>query len=292
MNRAFNIQKLFLFPSIVLLLLVAIVPFLYMLFLSFQDYSMAIPEKDGSFIGFGNYITIFTNDTFYEVIKVSAYFIFLSLSVELFLGLLIAFILYDNLKNKIIIPIVSIPIMIAPITVGLIWLLLLQGEYGLVDYIFNKIGLFTESSLLANSKTALFAVILVDIWQWTPFFVLLFFAGLLSIPNEPVESAKMDGASKLRIFKDIQLPLMFPIVIVTILIRFIEAVKEFDKVYILTGGGPGNETELFSLLGWRINFRSWDIGLGSAYITVLYISILIIVFGFLKLTEFNNEETK
>lgn len=260
-----------------------------MVILSFLDYSLAIPEKNGYYIGFHNYISILNNPAFHKAIKVSTIYIFSTLIIESLFGLLIAIFLFENLKNRILIPIISIPLMVAPITVGLIWLLLFQGEYGLFDFLLKKLGILENYSILSNSSTALLAIIIVDIWQWTPFFTLLFYAGLISIPNEQIESAKIDGASKFRLFMDIQIPTILPIIVVTLLIRFIEAFKEFDKVFILTGGGPGNETELFSLLGWRINFRNWDIGLGASYVTILYLAISLIIYLFLKFSKINEE---
>jgi multiple sugar transport system permease protein len=117
---------------------------------------------------------------------------------------------------------------------------------------------------------------LIDVWQWTPFVTLVLLAGLMSLPREPYEAAVMDGAGPLRIFKDMTLPLLRPIIALVLLLRGIDAFKEFDKVFIMTGGGPGTATELLSIYAYRVSFRSWDLGYGAAVAFMIYLTVLIL----------------
>jgi multiple sugar transport system permease protein len=121
-----------------------------------------------------------------------------------------------------------------------------------------------------------------DVWEWTPFVTLVILAGLLSLPREPFEAAIMDGARPWRVFRDITVPLLRPIIALVLLLRGIDAFKEFDKVFILTGGGPGNTTELLSIYTWRINFRNWDLGYGATCAFMVYLVVLILCAVFYK----------
>jgi multiple sugar transport system permease protein len=123
---------------------------------------------------------------------------------------------------------------------------------------------------------------LVDVWEWTPFVTLVVLAGLLSLPRDPFEAAIMDGARPWQVFRDITVPLMRPIIALVLLLRGIDAFKEFDKVFILTGGGPGTATELLSIYTWRINFRNWDLGYGAVNAFMVYLVVLILCAVFYK----------
>jgi multiple sugar transport system permease protein len=123
---------------------------------------------------------------------------------------------------------------------------------------------------------------LIDVWQWTPFVTLVLLAGLLSLPREPYEAAVMDGARPWQVFRDVTLPLLRPIIALVVLLRAIDAFKEFDKVFILTGGGPGIATELLSIYTYRISFKDWDLGYGAACAFMVYLVVLILCSVFYK----------
>ena len=131
--------------------------------------------------------------------------------------------------------------MLAPVAVGLIWRLLLQGDFGMVTHYLRKIGLLSQASAVFSSPGLVMpTIIAIDVWQWTPFVTLIILAGLMSLPRSPFEAATMDGAGPWRQFVDIMLPLLRPIIALVLLLRGIDAFKEFDKVFIMTGGGPGH----------------------------------------------------
>ena len=136
------------------------------------------------------------------------------------------------------------------------------------------------------------AIMLIDVWQWTPFVTLVILAGLLSLPKEPFEAAIMDGARPLQIFRDVTLPLLRPIIALVLLLRGIDAFKEFDKVFILTGGGPGISTEMLSIYTYRINFRDWDLGYGAVCAFMVYLVVLIMCSVFYKAVYWNEGRSK
>lgn len=280
-----GIAPLFVTPALVLLVLVVVGPFFYTIALSFTDFSYALPDHDGNFVGFDNYRRLVRNDpVFWGSFKTTLVFVVVSVSIEMVLGFLAALILASQLvRRRFVLTLVLVPMMLAPVAVGLIGKLLLQGEFGMLTYYLRELGLMGEqTAMLGDPKLALVAVVIMDIWQWTPFVTLVLLAGMLSLPRSPFEAAIMDGASRARILWDVTLPMMRPIIALVLLLRSIDAFKEFDKVFILTGGGPGTATELLSIYTWRVNFRDWDLGYGAVCAFMVYLVVLILCSVFYK----------
>ena len=197
--------------------------------------------------------------------------IVVALPVEFIAGLFVAVLVSQHMKlRKFVVPIIIIPMIIAPTVVGLIWGLNLNPNYGPVGILLRNMGVAPEG-LLATEKTALGTIIGIDIWQWTPFMFLLFLAGLCGLPSAPLEAAAVDGASSWQVFKRITLPGLKPIFITAFLLRFTDVYKIFDVIWITTVGGPGNSTESMSTFGYRVNFLYWHIGYGAAVVMIIYL---------------------
>ena len=205
-------------------------------------------------------------------------------SVEFVLGFALALLLFHHIqRRRVVLSLLLIPMMLAPVAVGLMWKLMLHGEFGMLTHYLRQVGLLgLRTALLGNHDLVLPTVMLVDVWEWTPFVTLVVLAGLLSLPRDPFEAAIMDGARPWQVFRDITVPLMRPIIALVLLLRGIDAFKEFDKVFILTGGGPGTATELLSIYTWRINFRNWDLGYGAVNAFMVYLVVLILCAVFYK----------
>ena len=269
----------FLFPAVFLLLLLLVGPFLYTIYLGFTDLSYSTPGQDGNFVGLANYRRLlFEDGVFWHSVATTLRFVAAAVSVEMLLGFSIAMLLAAQVqRSRLIMPLVLVPMMLAPVAVGLLWKLVLQGDFGMVTYSLRALGLLgAETSPLGDPALALTTMVLVDIWQWTPFVVLVTLAGLLGLPRAPFEAAMMDGASRRRIFFDVTLPLMRPILAMVLLLRTIDAFKEFDKVFLMTGGGPGTSTELLSIYVYRVNFRNWDLGYGAVCAFMIYLVVLLL----------------
>jgi multiple sugar transport system permease protein len=280
-----GIGPLFLVPALLLLVAIVVGPFLYTIALSFTDKSYALPDHDGNFVGFDNYRRLVRDDpVFWDSFKTTLRFVVTAVSIEMILGFLIALALAGQLaRRRFVLTLVLVPMMIAPVAVGLIGKLMLQGEFGMLTYYLRWLGIMGEqTAMLSDPDLALRAIVLMDIWQWTPFVALVMLAGMLSLPREPFEAATMDGAGRLRILWDVTLPLLRPIIGLVLLLRSIDAFKEFDKVFILTGGGPGTSTELLSIYAWRVNFRDWDLGYGAVCAFMVYLVVLILCSVFYK----------
>lgn len=280
-----NITSLFLVPALILLFLILIGPFSYMVWTSFTDLSYALPDRDGNFVGFDNFRRLMQGDPFFwDSFVLTLKFVFGAVSVEFLVGFALALLLFHQVRQRrFVLTLLLIPMMLAPVAIGLIWKLLLQGDFGMLTYYLREVGIIdVREALLSDPAWVLPTIMLIDAWEWTPFVTLVMLAGLLSLPRDPFEAAVMDGASRLQVFRDITLPLLRPIIALVVLLRGIDAFKEFDKVFILTGGGPGTSTELLSIYTYRMNFKAWDLGYGAVCAFMIYLVVLILCAIFYK----------
>ena len=252
-----GVAPLLLIPSCILLVLILVGPFLYMVWTSFTDLSFALPDRDGSFLGFDNYRRLMRDDPiFWDSFVLTFKFVVSVVTVEFILGLALALLLFHFIeRRRVVLTMLLVPMMLAPVAVGLIWKLLLQGDFGMLTYYLRQVGILDlRTALLSSADVVLPTIMLIDVWQWTPFVTLVMLAGLMTLPREPFEAAIMDGARPWQVFRDVTLPLLRPIIALVLLLRGIDAFKEFDKVFILTGGGPGTATELLSNHGSAARF--------------------------------------
>lgn len=228
---------------------------------------------------------------FWHSLGISVLFLVSVVGIEFLLGFILALLLNREFKGKrILVSLAVIPMMIAPVAVGLIWRVALNYELGIVTYLIKSVGIPLKEALLGTTATALPTLMAIDIWQWTPFIFLIMLAGLHSLPKEPYEAAQVDGASKWQIFRLVTLPLLKPLIVIALLLRVIDAFKTFDQVYILTGGGPGNATDLICMFAYRNNFRIWNLGYGASVVIVIFILILIVTALFYMITQKGEEE--
>ncbi len=280
-----GIAPLFLVPALLFLLVVLVGPFFYMFGVSFTDLSFALPGRDGNFVGFDNYRRLMQDDPiFWDSFATTMRFVFGVVTIEFILGFALAMFLYHHVqRRRFVLTLILVPMMLAPVAVGFMWKLMLQGDFGMLTYYMRATGILDiRTALLSNVDLVLPTMMAIDVWEWTPFVTLVMLAGLLALPREPFEAAIMDGARPFQVFRDVTLPLLRPIVALVLLLRSIDAFKEFDKVFILTGGGPGTATELLSIYTYRINFRDWDLGYGAVCAFMVYLVVLILCAAFYK----------
>jgi len=264
---------LFILPAMVILLALIIYPLIFSLSKSLTDFTLGMPGE--KFIGFQNYITAFKDQTFHQSLGFSILFSVCVTSVELLLGFVTALLLQRKFIGKRLITILLIlPMMVTPVVVGIIWLLMFQPDFSVINGLLSTIGI-KGPIWLQHKWTARFAVMVADIWQWTPFFALILLGGLLNLPIEVIESAKVDGASNLQILRYIKIPIMMPLILVVILIRLIDSFKTFDSIFIMTNGGPGNVTEVLSLYIYRSGLPFMNVSYAAA-MSYLFLIILII----------------
>jgi multiple sugar transport system permease protein len=270
---------LFLLPALFFLLFAQAYPLLYSLYFSFIDYSLAKSPIPGGFVGLANYITAFQDTVFQQAFRISIIFAIVATFFELLLGLLIAYLLLgESFWMKAWRTVMIMPMVIAPVTVGIIWRMLLNNRTGLVNPALSMFGI-TAPNWLAGANTSLAAIIWVDIWQYTPFVMIIYVAALTALPSDPIRAAEVDGASRWQILRHIILPLLTPVTLLILLFRLIESIMVLDIVYTLTFGGPGFSTHTLSFLIYQQGLRYFNIGYASAQAWLLLgVTLLIAVF--------------
>lgn len=258
-------------PTMIVLFIVELIPFLICTNYSFRDINYTSLRSIGQWVGLDNYREALFNPDFLHGLGITFKFMIPVVFIELILGLLLALLFakshLEGVKN--LIPILIIPTILAPVVIGLMGNLALNSEYGIIGVFLHKWGLVKTSIL--GSRAALPAIMLLDIWEWTPFVMVILLAGLLSLPKEPYEAAAVDGATSWQTFKNITFPMITPLFAIVALLRSIEAFKTFDIPWIMTRGGPGQITETSNIYAYRVNFMHWDLGYGAAVVILLYI---------------------
>jgi multiple sugar transport system permease protein len=270
-------------PMFGFLLVFELWPFFVMLDQSVHFLNYSQPAKNGQFIGFDNYRKAVFDENFLHSVRVTLLFLIVALPLEFLLGLAVAVLLsYHLWLKRFVLPLLLIPMILAPIVVGLTARLNLNPVFGLIGVFLRDIGL-ARNGLLSGGTSAFFTIVAVDVWQWTPFLTMIFIAAILGMPREPFEAAEVEGANRWHIFRHITLPLLRPIIIVALLLRLTDAFKTFDQVFIMTGGGPGASTELATIFAYKVNFASWNLGYGSAVVALLFFIGFVLTFVMLKL---------
>ena len=261
-------------PTMITLVVVGLVPFIFAIFISFHEMTYL---NIGEFVWVDNYATLLGDPRFWNSLWVSFVFVLIAVPIEFALGLTGALILSQHIKLRaLIIPALFIPTMMAPVVVALVWKIMLAGSWGFLSHnVLERYGILSETSAFASPELALYALIFVDIWQWTPFMTLAFFAGIQSLPVNPYRAAVVDGANAVQRFFRLTLPMLIPLFAVIGLLRMIDAFKVFDSIFLLTGGGPGTNTESISVLGYKQVFEFWEIGRASALAVVVWVLFFI-----------------
>jgi multiple sugar transport system permease protein len=271
---------LLLAPAAVALLLVAAYPLFYGVRSSLSEYRYG---RDVGSAGFDNYSDVFADDVFWDSIWTTGKYVGLAVTVETLLGLALALLVARELRFRGAIRVgLILPMTIAPVVVGVIWRLLYASDVGVVNPIFSALGL-SEPNMLAHETSAFLGVVVVDIWEWTPLIFLIILAGLQSLPQEPLEAARVDGAGRVRTFLDHTLPLLAPVIMVAVVLRMIDAIGTFDQIYVLTKGGPGTATQLISTYAYNTAFRFTEYGAAMAMIVALLVMVLLLVIVAIRL---------
>jgi multiple sugar transport system permease protein len=262
-------------PTFIILSFITLGPIIYTIYLSFMRYSLSVPGSDRMFAGFDNYIRVFQDTEALVSLWVTLRFVFLAVFLQTVVGFAIAMIINSlNRGQRLLVSLIMLPMMVAPIVIGLMYSFTLNPQFGIYAYIVQELNLPLPVAPLSTANSALLVVCLTDVWEWMPFMVLIFLAGLQSLPIEPFEAAEVDGASGFQIFWRVTLPMMRPVIVVALILRIVEAFKEFDKPYILTGGGPGSATEVIDLYTYNHAFVKFNISYAATICVILFAVLL------------------
>ncbi|MCA9835947.1 MAG: sugar ABC transporter permease [Trueperaceae bacterium] len=270
-----NIILLFILPTMIILVLMNIYPLFYSLYLSFTDYSV-ISSVAPKWVGFQNYQTILSDTRFWKHFAITGQYTIITVALQMLIGFGLALLIKEKFWGSgIITTLILVPMMLSPVVVGLFWRLMYHPSYGIVNYLIGFRNINTAPEWLGSPTLALWAIIIVDVWMWSPFVMLLSLAGLSAIPDYLYEAAAIDRAGSWFIFRRITLPQVMPLLLIAVLFRTIEALKQFDLVMGITGGGPGDATETVSVRLYREAFQGqFDTGLSSA---LAYIVLIVII---------------
>ncbi len=263
-------------PLVAVLAVFTLFPFFYNIYLSFHEFNSF--RRTFTFVGFDNWKGLFEDPKMWRAFGVNVIYLAVCLTVQFILGLGIALLINTDGKGyNLIRSLLLLPLVVPPAVVGMMFLLMEDSQFGVLSWIMQSIGLITAGEpLLTSSRTALFGVMLADIWQWTPFMVLIMLAGLHALPKEPFEAALVDGAKFHHVLFHLTLPMLRPIIAVAILIRGIDLFRVFDYVFVMTSGGPGIATQTLSFYTWKqsFSFVKWGYAATLSLFSLIFLIVI------------------
>lgn len=285
--KAQNLNRMtpyvFMAPAAIIMGLALLYPLAYMIYGSFRAWDPSQNISETEFVGLKNYITLFFDPAFRESLSVTLTFAFAVVTAELAIGVGLALLLDRNIRGMSVLRTLFIlPMMIAPVVVGLMWRYMYHPTVGTINKTLKSMGFESVDWL---GQHALLSVIIADIWQWTPFIFILSLAALQSLPRSALEAAKIDGATGWQQIRYIKLPLMMPVLIVTGLLRLIDAFKVLEVILVMTEGGPGLSTEIVALRISRTATEFRELGVAAAMSNYLLLLLLILTLGMFAITR-------
>jgi len=284
---------IFLAPAVVIMALALLYPLGYMVYGSFRDWSPSQPIGESEFVGLKNYFSLWNDPNFHESVMVTLKFAVAVVSIEMLIGVGLALLLDRNLRGMSLLRTLFIlPMMIAPVVVGLIWKYMYHPTLGVFNDVLRAVGLEPVEWL---GQHALLSVIIADIWQWTPFIFILALAALQSLPRSALEAARIDGASAWQQIIHIKLPLMMPVLIVTCILRLIDAFKVLEVILVMTAGGPGLSTEIMALRISRTATEFRELGVAAAmsnYLLMMLLVLTVLMLAYTRWVEYRADKAR
>ena len=270
---------LWLLPSVIVLLLISLYPQIYSLVNSFRFYNLGVAAHPLGFVGGDNYLAAFSDTDFLDALVRTTVFAVVATAVEIAFGLLVALLLQQRLHGvRLARTLLIMPTAIAPAIAGLAFRSMYDPAGGLIPYLLKKIGVGVPAQgILGSRSTALGAVVVTDVWQWTPFAALILMAAMQGVSAEVLEAARIDGASAWQVFRSIVLPLIRPVLITVTLLRFISTFNVFDIIFVETRGGPGVSTTVAGLDVYYNGLSYYNIGYASALTWIITVLVAIVI---------------
>lgn len=266
-------------PGLIVLLIVSMYPLVFALINSFRFYNLGVSPEPGDFIGTGHYENVLSSGSFHQAVRNTLFFAFTVTAIELLLGVLLALLLREKLAGvNIARAILIMPVAIAPAIAGLAFRSMYTSGSGLVPVLLERLGIpVPDAGILGDPSTAMPALMITDVWQWTPFVALIVLAAMQGVPGDVVEAARMDGAGRGRILWSVTLPLIAPALAVVALLRFIQSFNVFDIVYVETRGGPGGSTTTLGFEVFMAGLNNYNIGYASALTVIAAVLVGIFI---------------
>jgi multiple sugar transport system permease protein len=272
-----NLAWLLIAPMLLMFVIFALIPSITAILYAFSHITLHRSGMLRTFVGFENFARVIDDPLVRQSAVTTLKWALTVTSVEILLGLGLALLLSHGVRGRAIFTsLLIIPIIMPPVSVSIMWFFMYDYNFGILNFLINQVG-FPSVRWLSDPNIALYAMMVVDVWQATPFAFLLLYAAILSLPRDPYEAASIDGASRWHIFKTVTLPLLLPVLGIVVLLRLIDAARIFDKIFVMTRGGPGSSAYTTTLNIYVEAFDKYDFGYASA-ISFLF-QIVLIVFA-------------
>jgi multiple sugar transport system permease protein len=277
-----NLQILFPLPAVVFIGLLMVFPILYTLYLSFTNWNLT-SGMEPSFVGLSSYLRVFSEPRFLHALGRTFTFTLFAVAIEVVLGVAIALILNRAFIGKSVAKLLLLlPLVATPVAVGIVFNLFYDPTIGLLNFALHALGL-PQGRWVSSENSVIASLVLVDVWQWTPMITLIVLAGLAGLSEEPVEAARVDGASDWQILRYVTLPMVMPVILTATILRLIDALKTFDIIFAMTGGGPGYASETLNIMGFKYSFEYFRMGQSSVILVALFLVVLLCSLGIMKL---------
>lgn len=259
-------------------------PVVYTLFLSFTNWNLT-SGMPLSLVGLRSYGRVLREPRFLSAIGRTFSFTLLAVAAETILGLALALLLNREFKGKGAMKLILLlPLVATPVAIGIVWNLFFDPTIGLANFVLSVLGL-PKSAWVSSAQTVIPSLALVDIWQWTPMITLIVLAGLAGLSQEPYESARVDGANSWQVFFRITLPMIAPTLLTAMILRSIDALKTFDIIYAMTGGGPGYASETLNVMAFKYSFEYFRMGQSSVILVFLFMLVLLLSMAIMRLRK-------
>jgi multiple sugar transport system permease protein len=269
-------------PALLLLASLSLFPFFFIIWMSFNEVS-PIGGLSFDFAGLANWTELFADPDIRSSWVTSLIYFASALGLEVVLGVAIALLVHELVWGKnLIISLLIMPVFMAPVIVGLVSRFLVNSTFGLYDWVLNVTGIFS-GNILGSGTAALIAVILMDVWEWTPLITLIVLAGLASLPHDVIEAARVDGANYWQRLRYVVAPMISGVVVVALLIRSMDLIRYFDTIMITTNGGPADATKIVAIRLYEEAFRFFELGYAAAIGLTMLVFSIIIAMSFLQI---------
>ena len=277
-----NLQILFPLPAVVFIGLLMVFPILYTLYLSFTNWNLT-SGMEPSFVGINSYLRVFSEPRFLHALGRTFTFTVFAVAIEVVLGVAIALILNRAFVGRSVAKLLLLlPLVATPVAVGIVFNLFYDPTIGLLNFALHALGL-PQGRWVSSENSVIASLVLVDVWQWTPMITLIVLAGLAGLSEEPAEAARVDGASDWQILRFVTIPMVMPVILTAMILRLIDALKTFDIIFAMTGGGPGYASETLNIMGFKYSFEYFRMGQSSVILVALFLVVLLCSLAIMKL---------
>jgi multiple sugar transport system permease protein len=277
-----NLHLLFPLPAILFVAMLMVFPVLYTFCLSFTNWNLT-SGMPVTFAGLSSYARVLAEPRFLNALARTFAFTLFAVAVEGILGVTCALILNRAFVGKSVAKLLLLlPLVATPVAVGIVFNLFYDPTIGLANFVLHSFGL-PPGLWISSNVSVLPSLILVDVWQWTPMITLIVLAGLAGLSEEPVEAARIDGASEWQIIRYVTIPMVMPVILTALILRLIDALKTFDIIFAMTGGGPGYASETLNIMGFKYSFEYFRMGQSAVVLVVLFVVVFGCSLGIMKL---------